>query len=60
MRADCSPNEMVAKQVQDLYVLAIPQKDLMSPTVCLCRQFMAHDERQVLMKPRHSWSLTKQ
>lgn len=53
MRADCGPNELVAKQVQDLHVLAVQWKDLVSPAVRLSRQVMAHDEGQVLMGPRH-------
>lgn len=53
MRADCGPNEMVAKQVQDLHVLAVLRKGLVSPAVCLSCQVMAHNEGQVLMDPTH-------
>lgn len=42
---------MVAEQVKGLCVLDIPGKDLVSPTVHLCAQVMASDERYPPTEP---------
>ena len=53
-RVPVNPNEMMTEQVKDSSILDVPWKDLMSPTVHLCCQFMVHEERYVLMESCHT------
>lgn len=41
-------------QVRDLHVLDVPWKDLMSPAVQFCSQFMEHDKHYAFMEPSHT------